>query len=775
LVLLIAALNLLNSCSVTKTVPEGEHLLMKNKIKTTPYNKSIPNVTGQIRLIPNRKILGITRFHLKLYNLGTSLKDSTKNDKRIRAYLRRAGEEPVLFDSSEVRKSASNIQQFLFNHGYFFAKVEYEVKYGKKKVKKLTYHVYPGEYFTVSEVQIISEDTSILSELSDIEQQSLIKVGKRIDFENIGKERNRIFMEMRKRGYYQFKRDYVDFVIDTVHQEHKAKITLKVSGNEQSVQHKKYYYDSIFFVINAPFFFDSKKTESITYDSLIFYMNNFPLNPSIVASKNFLRPNELFNQRYVDLTSARISELGVFDNGEVEYKVKSTNLDSNKLNVIFKLRPAMLQTFSIEPQAITSDQNNQIASTGNFRNYGLANVITYSHRNIFHNAERLDLSFTTRAETQFKSDLQKERFFSNFQVGVNATLFLPRSSIWKRYEMKKSEAGLGMRSVRSLISTSFIYENNLDFNRRIIPIAYTWQFIKPKSSWFITPVELLFSNSTITPGFLDKVNPRDVDFIKRLFSSNIISSSSLRWNYANFDIGSSPKDYFAIRTNVIEPGGNTHRLVRRAIDTENQADTSYKLFNVTYFQFLKSEVDMRYGREIDVNNAIAFRLNIGAAYPYGNESIVPFDKRFFIGGSNSLRGWRPRTVGPGSYRDTASGTRIDRSGELLIQGSVEYRFKFIGPLESAIFVDAGNVWNIRRDANHSDLEMFNFQRFFPDLAINTGLGLRFDLNFLMLRLDWGIQLKDPEIIEYNGWVAREIGRRGWLSNTVLNLGIGYPF
>src|SRR5690606_15525360 len=140
-------------------------------------------------------------------------------------------------------------------------------------------------------------------------------------------------------------------------------------------------------------------------------------------------------------------------------------------------------------------------------------------------------------------------------------------------------------------------------------------------------------------------------------------------------------DYFAIRTNIIEPGGNTHRFVRRTIDSEKQADTSYKLFNVTYFQFIKSEVDLRYGREIDVNNAIAFRLNVGGAYPYGNESIVPVDKRFFIGGSNSLRGWRPRTVGPGSYRDTASGTRIDRSGELLIQGSVEYRFKFIGPLE----------------------------------------------------------------------------------------------
>lgn len=773
--LFFTALSLLYSCSVTKTVPEGEYLLMKNKIKTTPSNKQIPNVTGQIRLIPNRKILGITRFHLKLYNLGTSVKDSTKNDRRIRAYLRKTGEEPVLFDSSEARKSAANIQQFLFNQGYYFAKVDYEVKFGKKKVRKLTYHVYPGDYFTISEVKIISEDSSILNELIEIEQKSLLKVGKRIDFDNIGKERNRIYLEMRKRGYFQFKRDYIDFIIDTVHHEHKAKITLKVAGNEVSVQHKKYYYDSIFFVVNAPFFQTQSKSEPVTYDSLIFYMNNFPLNPSIIASKNFLRPDEIFNQRYIDLTSARISELGVFDNVEVEYQVKTINLDSNKLNVIFKLRPAMLQTFSIEPQAITSDQNNQIANTGNFRNYGLANVITYSHRNIFHNAERLDLSFTTRAETQFKSDLQKERFFSNFQVGVNATLFLPRSAIWSKYEMKKTEAGIGMRSVRTLISTSFIYENNLDFNRRIIPVAYTWQFIKPKSTWFITPVELLFSNSTIRPGFLDLVNPRDVDFIKRLFSSNIISSSSLRWNYANFDIGSSPKDYFAIRTNIIEPGGNTHRLVRRAIDTENQADTSYKLFNVTYFQFIKSEIDIRYGREIDINNAVACRLNVGAAYPYGNESLVPFDKRFFIGGSNSLRGWRPRTVGPGSYRDTASGTRIDRSGELLIQSSVEYRFKFIGPVESAIFVDAGNVWNIRRNATHSDLEMFSFQRFFPDLAINTGLGFRFDLNFLIFRLDWGIQLKDPEIIANNGWVAREIGSKGWLRNTVLHFGIGYPF
>lgn len=713
----------------------------------------------------NQKIIGVTRFHLRVYNLGTSIKDSSLNQKGIRKFLRKIGEAPVLFDSSYAEGACRSIQQLLFNKGYYHAEVTYTVSYKKKRTRNFTYHIKPGPLYQTYQYSYSCSD-SVVSEIIAKEwNKSILKGGRRLEFDHLTQERERIYNQLRNNGFYQFKKEYLDFSIDTSQDAHTAKVKLMVSAPNESVLHTRFKIDTINIEILSPY--HKRDFNALVVDDKYIYTNNYPVSANVIESKVPFSKGDFYTQFAQELSYRRLSELGVFQNVDLQFKVSPH--DSSLLHVFIYLVPGSLQSITAEPQLISSDLNNQLSNTGNYRNYGIAGVFTYSHKNFLKGAERLDLSLTLRAETQWRSRAINDRFFTNFQTGISSTLYIPSSRLWRTMADKYR-----FNTVKSVVSSSFIYESNQDFNRNIVPVSYSYQFIRDKTLWQFTPLEVFYSNSRIEPAFLDNINPQLLSFVKRLFANNLITSSGLRWNYTHFKAGNA-KDYIMWRINAIEVGGNIHRAIRRIGDSEKLSDTTYSVLGVTYFQFVKSEVDLRISKYLDVNNSIAFRLNTGVGVPYGNDDILPFDKRFFIGGTNSMRGWRPRSLGPGSFLDTSSATRIDRSGDLIIQASIEYRFKFIGPLELAVFLDGGNVWNVVNNEGTQDSEMFKFNRFYKEIALNTGLGFRFDFDFFLFRLDWGIQLKDPALLGQNTWVGADFFKPGGLKRSLLSVGIGYPF
>ena len=207
------------------------------------------------------------------------------------------------------------------------------------------------------------------------------------------------------------------------------------------------------------------------------------------------------------------------------------------------------------------------------------------------------------------------------------------------------------------------------------------------------------------------------------------------------------------------------------------ADGIYKIDNVNYEQFIKLDVDLRYTHVINDLHAMAYRLHTGAGRAYGNSNIMPFVRRYFIGGANSLRGWRPRTMGPGSYTTSDPGVRADRSGEIIIEAQAEYRFSIIrNLLEGALFGDAGNIWYTHPLAGRQGVE-FLPQTFLNQMAVSSGFGLRFDFSFFVLRFDFGVPLRDPSLANKQRWLFDEYnnGTRKLLSSTILNLGLNYPF
>jgi outer membrane protein assembly factor BamA len=282
-----------------------------------------------------------------------------------------------------------------------------------------------------------------------------------------------------------------------------------------------------------------------------------------------------------------------------------------------------------------------------------------------------------------------------------------------------------------------------------------------------------FSKNTLKIRLDDRT---DSAFIQRLFANNLITATGLNFLYSDKNTTQSKTTFF-IRTNVIELGGNIHRGVRRLMDNVHNSDTSYKLLNVDYYNYAKSEIDARCSTIIDENNSTAIRINIGAAYPYGNQKVTPFDKLFFIGGANSLRAWRPRTIGPGAYYESSKNFRIDRAGDLILQANAEYRFDIVNKkLEGAVFFDAGNVWMIRDVNNIDQLKLFKYKTFISEIAANTGIGMRFDFQFFLFRLDWGMQIHNPEKPIGQTWVIKEFAQNKYFTKySILNFGIGYPF
>lgn len=768
-----------SSCKSTKIVPQDQHLLVKNKIKTKEssnniLNKLITSIDNNqsmyIKHKPNRRIFILGQFYLKLYNFGSSKKKPYKNEtKAWRRYFRRIGEAPVILDSNEVNKSELNIQKYFFNKGFLNAEVTSTIKYKRKKAY-VTYYVNPSNPYLIHQVNFFADDGEIDKLLNTRSKESMLLKDNNLDIDLLSKERNRINTLLRNSGYYDFSKDFIDFELDTIKHQNKVTINISVSNKIDGSLFVKKKIKQVY--VN---FENDEETQYITtpvlYKDFYFSFNGYPIKPFVIAKYISIHKDSMFNQIDLENTYARLSELPIFKFIEITYKNDSKD-SLNSLNAFITLRTNTRQTLSIEPQGIIS-QLNRIQNT-NFgsTSYGLANSLIWSNRNIFHNAELLEVSANTRIESQiFRDPNNKSKwFYSNFAVqqSLNISLIIPKSSLLKPIENWNS-----IKSIKTIFNVSYLYEYNPDFVRKILPLTYQYQINSRRFNWFLNLAEISFSRNNLS---INLDGRDDSAFIKRIFQNNLITSTGLNMIYTDKNRTIS-RTFFFVRANLLEFGGNLHRIGRRILDSEKRQDTSYQILKVNYFQYARSEVDARCSTKINDRSSAAFRFNIGAIYPYGNMKEVAFDKLFFIGGANSLRGWRPRTIGPGSYTSTSNNFRIDRAGDLIMQSSLEYRFDLIQKrLEGAFFADAGNVFIMRNINGIDPSRLFKFSSFYKDIGANGGIGLRIDFQFFLFRLDYGFQIHNPELDPSEKWVIKEFAKNQYFAKYgMLNFGIGYPF
>ncbi len=770
-------------CKSTKLVPQGQHLLVKNEIKSIDSsNNLLVQLTNSlnndkaiyIKHKPNRKLLQTIRFYLSIYNFGSSYKNPFKNEtKKWRRYLRKIGEAPVILDTLKVQRSVENLRNHLLSVGYYKCAVKSKITYRKKKAK-VTYYVSSGNQYVIDTVTLSADDAELDKLLNGDMKNSLLKPNAPVNIDEISNERTRITDFMRNNGYFDFSKDFIDFELDTLKRKYgkqllpyHVRINIFVSNKANGERFLPQTIHRIYVNFENENSLHNDSAYQV-YDSMYYAANGYPLNPNIIRKFISLRAGQIYRQDEVEQTYNRLSELPIFKFIGIQFVPDLHDSDS-QFDMVVNLRTNYRHSFTIEPQAIAS-QLNRIQNVNFSNSYGVANNLVYANKNVFRNAEQLEISATTRLESPLNSltgffDLSQ----ASAQQAVNFSLILPRSSLLLILEKKIKT----IKSIKTNINTSFLYEFNPDYVRRVLPLAYQYHITTRRFNWFANIGEVSFSRSTLKG--VDLTNRKDSAFIRQIFANNMLTASGINFIFSDKAVTKSRTSFY-IRTNMLEFGGNAHRFVRHLVDTKHTPDTSYKVLGVNYFQYIKSEVDARCSTVLDQNISTALRLNFGIGYPYGNQKVLPFDKLFFIGGSNSLRGWQPRTIGPGSYMDSSKSFRIDRAGDIIFQSSAEFRFDFIEPLELAFFMDMGNVWLSRANAGTNPRKVFKPGRFFTDMAINTGVGFRVDFSFFILRLDWGWQVRNPEKPSKDRWVINNFLDKGYFKRySLLNFGIGYPF
>lgn len=736
-------------------------------------------IKAQILHRPNKRVL-FNRLPVFLwsYALGSSYKHPEKNDSVAwRSKLRNQwGEPPILVSDALIRLSTDNIRDYLFNEGYFDARVS-QMVYQRKRKAKVTYHIYPERPYKLETFITESVDSTVKYLVdSIIAQNPVARQYWPLNLNHLNDAKTTLTSELRDRGYFEANPSCFRYEIDTSYSDKSGSVYMIVSAptNAKSGELKPYRFGTMVLEIQcSPKYKEFNTPALVRLPGKILQLNHYTINLSTLTPLLQIDSGSLYSQIKTNQTYRALVELGIFSFVDIRQEIDSST-QTITTYLTAKAYPRMF--WNAEPQVLYSPQGSSGTNfqTQSQQSFGLAGILSFTNRNMFGNAENLRISSITSWEAIFKrGDIGEFNFAQGIQQGFNAQLSLPNFRLLNELDSRKI-----FERKNTVFSLSYQFENNPNFLRSSLPASVSFQFIRPKLSWYYTPLEVSYNRNVLSNDFLPKLPQLDQDFVKRVFTNQLISASKIGIILAN-DRNKPGENYYFIRMGF-EASGNLHRLYRYLTEDQFNPDSNYQFLGVNYFQYSKIETEFRYRITLDELNSIAVRAKMGLAIPYGNSQVIPYDKRYFIGGSNSLRGWRPRGLGPGNTPNSV-GTIIDRSGEIIYEANVEYRFTLIKNfIESALFLDAGNIWNFS-DAGGSTAGygVINRKNFIGEIAVNTGIGMRFDLDFFMFRLDWGWPLRDPSKSLENRWVLANGIQTGlghyFVNETTIVIGLDYPF
>ena len=751
----------LTACHITRVVPDGEQLLVKNRIdRGDVHGVDLSDEGKNLKQKPNRKLLGFIKFHLWAYQYGKKGLGIRKKQRALRRLAEKVGEPPVLIDSNKIKISAQKLSDFYFGKGYFKNKVWFTVKpkLGYKKRAKVIYHADLNNPYQIQKLKYLTSSKIMEGILRSNSAQQRLNIGQRIDFQNIEYERNRITELFRNRGFYTFNSSHIDFEIDTSLVENQASVVLNIRNLNEKYAHTQHKIERILVKID-----DASQQDTILYQGIQFLEGSYYINPSTLSKNIIFRVGELYQAEQVQKTYANLLSMDLFEFVTIRFNPSSED-STSLLTAEILLQTAPKHDFTWEPQAIYTDRSDVVQSTSD-QNFGIANNFRINNRNVFGSGESFSLSSLTAFETQIRKDNNGN--LNGFRQSVNAELKIP-SLVY--FERKKISQTFTKKNTR--INLSFLHDRNVSFTRNVIPFNFTYAFSKNRFSFGITPLRISVNQAIINPDFLSTLDNSGQFYTSQLLTNNIIAGpkATIHWNNKT----SKSRSYWQIKSNALELSGNLTSLYFDLFT--NEIGKNREIFGVKYSQYARSDVDLSYTFIWDENNSLAYRFNTGVGLPYGNTEFLPFERRFFVGGGNSLRAWRPRTIGPGGYRDSSNAISIEKTGEVLLQASAEYRFDIIDKLiDGAIFFDAGNIWNFTKDENFPDGE-FRFNRFYKELALNSGVGIRFDFSYVVFRVDWGISLHDPSLVDDERWIIKYFSRNRWVfDHSAVNFAIGFPF
>ena len=746
------------SCSNTKFLPEGELLYIGATVKVE--GKEISNkekkalktaLKSTLRPKPNSSFLGL-RPKLFIYNLA----GTPKKEKGWRYWLKtKVGEPPVLFSQVDLEYSKSVLQNFSENSGYFNTKTEADsTRHGKKATAE--YIVKPLKRYKIREVKFPTDSSVISSAVRRTSSRSLLKKDNGYSLDIIKEERVRIDARLKEKGFFYFNPDYIKVQVDSTVADHQVDLIVKVKDETPKLAETPFKINKIIVYPNYSIGSDSLKPD---YNSIKKY-NDFTIidpdnlfKPRIFDRALYFKKEDLYNRTNHNLSLNRLVNLGTFKFVKNQFKPSDTL--GNYLDAYYYLTPLPKKSLRLEVLAKTNSAN----YTGTELN------LNWSNRNAFRGAELLTISAFGGVEVQVSG---QNNGFNVYRVGTEANLVWPRfvSPLKLRSSsgfVPKTKATLGYEfQNRTKLYSLQTFKGSF---------GYLWK-ASEKKEHLLNVTEITYASpQNITPLYQEQIlaNPS----LSKVIEKQLIFGPTYSYTYTN-TIEKRRKNTFYYKGSL-DLAGNITGLATGA--NIKKGDT-IKLFNVPFSQFIKVENDFRHYLKLGPDSQLASRIIVGAGFAYGNSNELPFIKQFFIGGTNSLRAFRARSIGPGTYDGNATASRFlaDQSGDLKLEFNTEYRAKIYGLVKGALFLDAGNIWLLKDNPEKPGAQFS--KNFMNELAVGAGAGLRFDFSFLILRTDLAFPIRKPYLPDGQRWVLDQInfGSGMWRKeNLVFNLAIGYPF
>lgn len=771
------------ACNPARRIADNEFLLRKNKIKAQVARIDNYDLEEIIKQKPNRRILSLVRFHLAVHNIANNGKDT-----RFRNWLMNTiGEAPVILDSMMIENSVSQISLYLEKKGYFNNEVDYEVKLVRPKEAVVTYSINGNEPHYIRKLTFEIEDDAIRKLYNDLRGKDNIAKGDVFDIEQLETERRFLTDALRNRGYYFFNKEYITFEVDTSPSKNLLDIVMRVKkvsrkldefGDEtEEVPHEKFRFGKIF--INTqyqPRQSPLQEMDTLSFrDYFLLYNNEMEINPKLIANSLFIHPNQIYQADKVEQSYRKLSDLGVYRS--VNFKFELSDDDPNSLDCFIFLSPAKKQSVSAE----TGWSN-----TGG--NQGIALTLNYGNKNSFKGAELFQASLYGGLEVQTtlltneNDEIIESIPFNTVEVGPQVSLFIPKFLLpIDQDKFSKSS------NAKTVLTSSYNYQRRPDYTRTIadIKLQYRWRENIFKTHQ-IGVADISFIKIDKSAAFEQRLIELNDRFLQTSYTDHLIPATHYTFTY-NSQRNATQRNVLFYKGNL-ELAGNLLRTISKAAGAQQDVNGDYNLFGIRFAQFVKIDNELRHYHRFNIHRTMAYRFMAGVGLPLANLEVLPFEKSFFAGGANDMRAWQARSLGPGSYLDFEN--RFDKIGDVRLEGSMEYRFGLKSLLEGAAFVDAGNVWLLNPDSLRPGGH-FDPSRFAREIAIGGGFGMRFDFTFFIVRLDAGLQVKDPALPEGERWIfqpkdiyneaAAEFHKLNGTEFTSyrprinFNLGIGYPF
>lgn len=761
----IGTMFVFSACSPTKNLGDGQYFFTGYKIKSDNTSIDKEELQPYIRQKPNRKFFFLFRLQMGFYRLGENW-----NSK----WLKKIGEPPVVLDTVLVHRSTNQLKFFMNRKGYFHAIAEDTIIYKKKKAKVI-YSITSGIPYTIKSITYESGDTGIYPLIIEEQKNSLLSAGMTYDEDILDAERERLTDVMKSKGYYFFTKQFISYSADSALQSNEMNLKMTVSRLREDTagyedigeNHHRYHLSRIFIRTD----YDPKQMAVPVYDTVA-YKNYFFLiskaqperyRRDVLLRAIFISQDDLFNINEVKYSYARLTDLNVFRFVNIRFDEVPRNetQQSYLLDVNILLTPMDNQSFTFETEG-----------THNAGDLGIAGNISYRNRNTFKGAELLELKL--KGGLEFQKTLSEEEnrtalIFNTFEIGPEASLNLKKLLGIDRYFRNTARKW----NPRTRISLAANYQERPDYNRSIGSMNFSWKFKTTTPFQFSADViDINFVDVQLSESFIEKLNLIGDKGLFYSYSDHLITSLRLNFIYNNQD---NPKlqNFYFIQLSPEISGLVLSALGNASFIEEDTVLDVRKAFGLIYSQYFKIELDFRKYQNFLANNVFVWRINAGFGNPYSNSIALPFEKSFFGGGSNSMRAWRFRSLGPGSYVNEFN---IEQTGDIKIEANLELRSplaRSLGgiALEGAVFVDAGNIW-----LRNPDNERFGGEwtgEFYKQIAMGSGLGIRFNFNYFIFRLDAAVKLLDPSRVESERWVY---GNQKFAGKDVnYNFGIGYPF